>query len=440
MFYRDTRKDFKLPNGSPTGIAGGIIAASGLQAPRLIRRPFKPHAYLLHRLFDPQLYLAHLSKDTYSSLVGRLSTYPWFVGGEVPEYSTKQHGKFADWEKQHASKLIDHWLGGAATDPGIIAEHVRKAISIQVRLECEFIILPAPMTRIASQGLATEMRWLDIGLSVFNSMDLPLPVFATVAVTQDLLAGADPETSPFLATLADQISARPIDGVYFVVEQTVDNGYSLRDENTLSAILLFIDDIVRVARRRVIVNHLGPFGAICTAAGAEIWASDYYLSRRRLRLSDLADSTGGSQMPRYFSPYTIGDIGVQSDMDAVRAAGLLPKVLFTSQAAQELHSVLEAKQPAARVYEWQYEKTRTTAAKAHYLEAAFRIGNKLGNSAPQERIIFVRDWLQRAVNLAERLKRAGIGDSYVTELGHQASWLRAYDRFLKRRQENASSF
>lgn len=209
----------------------------------------------------------------------------------------------------------------------------------------------------------------------------------------------------------------------------------MRDEKTLAAILLFIDDITRIARRRVIVNHLGPFGAVTMAAGADIWATDYYLSRRRLRLTDLADSTGGSQMPRYFSPALIGDIGVQSALDAVVKVGMFDKVKIETEGAKELHQALAQGKPASAVYAWQYEKTRTTASKAHYLEAMNRVGRRLANSSPPERIVFVHKWLRKAVAVADALKTNGISDSYVTELGHQRSWLAAFERLLERRSE-----
>lgn len=222
MFYRDTRTDFKLPDGSPSTIAGSIVAASAIKAARLTRRPFKAHSYLQHRLLDPQMYLADLSKDTYSGVVSKLCTYPWFHATAVPEYATKLHGKFEIWEKEFGPKLMDEWLGCVVRDMDTARECARRAIELQIRLECEAVILPGPMTRVASKGLALEMQWLDAGLTAFRSLDLPLPVFATVALTQDLLAGEEPESSPFLATLADQVTARDVDGVYLVVEQTVD--------------------------------------------------------------------------------------------------------------------------------------------------------------------------------------------------------------------------
>lgn len=435
MFYRDTRGAFKLPEGSPNNIAGSIISVSGIEAARLLRRPFKTYSHLQRRLIDPQLYLAGLPKEMYPGAVARLVTYPWFVNVEVPNFATAEHGKLENWQEQFGETLFDSWPGTPADNPAGIRTAIQKAVDLQVRLECESIILPGTLTRNVSKGLDAEMAWLDTGLSVTREVGRRVPVFASLAITQDLLSSEVPENSRFLDSIADQFAAREVDGVYLVMAQTAEQGYSLKDESALTAILMLIDDLARVAKRRVIVNHLGPFGAVTTAAGAEIWATDYYLSRRRLVFSDLMEKSGGSQMPRYFSTPLMGDLGVEHDLDMIAKKGLFDKVRVDTWAAKQLHEALRDGRPASSVYAWQYERTRTTAAKAHYLTAMDRLGRRLANSNTEGRITIVHSLLQTAASLADALKKSGVSDSYFTELGHQEVWLRAYERFLKRRQQ-----
>ncbi|HEX6367325.1 MAG TPA: hypothetical protein VF006_00250 [Longimicrobium sp.] len=434
MFYRNTRYAFKLPTGAPAGIAGAIINAAAVPRYQLIRKGRKAvlraSGYLQHRLFDPQLYLAGLDRGRASEQAALLASYPWFAEPDVPEFDTQEHRRLKDWEAKYLDTLLTSWEGKAAEDDATIAERAGKAVNFQLELECEGIILPTPLIRTTSGGLDLEMRWLDAGIEAAHKHGVTVPVFATVAVTQDVLSGTEPDQNQLLSALADQVTAREVAGVYLTMEQTVETDYVCRDEKTLKSLLGFADDIVRIGRRRLIVNSLGTFGAIMSAAGAEIFASDFYRSARSLRLAELIDKSGGAQMPRYFSPALLGDIGLESDLAAIAKAGLLDRVRLNTDAAQELHEELETTNNI--VFEWQHERQRVRNAKAHYLEAMMRIGRTLSAMEVAERAAFVRKWLQKSVKLAKDLRGAGITSGYYTDLSHQQAWLNAYQWWMSR--------
>src|SRR5467141_3550547 len=109
----------------------------------------------------------------------------------------------------------------------------------------------------------------------------------TVAISDAVLRNTEPSENTFIQTITAQIASRSeISGAYVVLEQTVETGYVCVNENTLYGLLVLTDDLVRGASRRVIVNYIGPFGAVLAAAGASLWASGSYRSQRRMRLAD----------------------------------------------------------------------------------------------------------------------------------------------------------
>ncbi|WP_420125545.1 hypothetical protein [Longimicrobium sp.] len=434
MFYRNTRYAFKLPVGAPSGIAGAIINAAAVPRYQLIRKGrtkmLRASGYLQHRLFDPQLYLAGLDRGRASEQAALLASYPWFANPDVPEFDTKVHRRLKDWEAKYLDTLLGSWEGKPAEDNATIAERASAAVEFQLKLECEGLILAAPLTRTASGGLDVEMRWLDAGIEAAQKHRAAVPVFATVALTQDLLSSAEPEQNQLLSALADQLTAREVAGVYLTMEQTVETDYVCRDERTLKSLLGFADDIVRIGRLRLVVNSLGSFGAVMSAAGAEIFASDFYRSARSLRLAELIDKSGGTQMPRYFSPALLGDIGLENDLANISKAKMLKRVRLDTVAAQGLHDGLEDSHEI--VFEWQHERQRVANAKAHYLEAMVRIGKTLSAMETAERVAFVHKWLKKTVKLANDLRGIGISSGYYTELSHQQVWLNAYEWWMRR--------
>src|SRR3954451_22250329 len=98
MFYHNTRYKFALADGSPDGIAGGIILASAMPCGQLLRRDMRKHSFLQHRVFDPQLYLSGLDPRIAQGPVVNLASWPWF-GVAVPTYDSRHHGSIKNWKE-----------------------------------------------------------------------------------------------------------------------------------------------------------------------------------------------------------------------------------------------------------------------------------------------------------------------------------------------------
>lgn len=430
MFYHNTKYKFALPDGSPANIAGGIIAASAMPAGQLIRRvrrDIRKYPYLQHRLFDPQMYLAVLDPAVARGPVVNLASYSWFGQNEIPEYDSKQHKSLKAWKAEHEQALVDAWPGAPLPD-GIGREHgILAAVQHQLALGCEAIILPAPLTTVVAQNYQTETEWIDLGLQVCRDLRVAVPIYATVALSDTVLRGVDPRTHPLLHTITSQIAARDeLNGAYLVIEQAGEDGYACSSRETLLSLLLMVDDLVRGASRQVIVNYMGTFGAIATAAGASVWSSGYYLSQRRLKLTDFDDKTAFAY-PRYYSARLAGDIGLDADIVGAHSAGLARKILTDTATSEPLKRALEAESYPGAVPQWVHRPGNITAAAAHYNEVACQLGATLYALDVNRRVEYVERWLRGAVALVCQLNDAGIYKSNYTNLQHQAVWLSVYE-------------
>jgi hypothetical protein len=424
MFYYNAKYAFALPGQSPMSIAGAIIAASAMPAGQLVRRDFRKHPYLQHRLFDPQLYLSGLDQNVAAKAVVNLASWPWFCPGAAPEYDSDEHSSVKNWKDQHAGMLIESWTRGAPSDPAAIRAAAKSAVQAQIELGCEMIVLPGPLTTVATRHFERETEWMDAGLDVCRELKVAAPVLATVAISDSILRGVDPAQNPLLHTISNQLSARAgLAGAYFVPEMASEGGYVCTSRETLLSLLLLVDDLVRGARKTVVVNYVGTFGAVASAAGASIWSTGYYLSQRRLRLSDFDDRIGRAY-PRYHSLKLAGDIGLQSDIEHLhREFG--DRILSDTSDGRTLQSALHSGTYPDSSPEWEYSQSNINAAAGHYNEIAFRLG-QIASLSREKRIETVQRWLEGAVAWVRNLQRVGIPQSNQTEQTHQAVWLDAF--------------
>ena len=423
MFYYNAKYKFALPGQSPSGIAGGIIATSAMPAGQLLRRNFRAHAYLQHRLFDPQLYLSSLDPNVAAKSVVNLASWPWFCPGVVPDYDSDTHTSVKNWKDMHGDALLRSWPNCMPSDPQQIADAARAAVKTQLELGCEMIILPVPLTTIATRQFATETQWIDAGIEACRALKVRIPVLATVAISDTVLRGVEPAQNPLLHAISNQLSARPeLAGAYILPEMASENGYVCTSRDTLLSLLLLTDDLVRGAGKTALVNYVGTFGTVASAVGASIWASGYYRSQRRLKLADFEDQIARA-MPRYQSLRLAGDIGLQEDIERAYAQYGDRLLTDTKDGLTLTRALASGTYPPA---EWEYAQSNITAAAGHYNEVAYKFG-QLATQTPERRIDTVQRWLEGSVQWVGKLQQIGVTASAQTELTHQAVWLNAFE-------------
>jgi hypothetical protein len=428
-FFYNARFSFET-EPTPAPIAGTIIAASSVSSVDLMKgKRAKDLTRLDHlkvRFLDPQLYMAGLDPALDGPAVERLASYPWFHGQDIPQYDSGEYRNPTSWKRQHAAELLARWTRTIPSTNRAIRNAANGAVKLQQSVGCSAIILPGPLTTIADQSFERELGWIDAGIEAAAESQVKLPLYATVALSEAVLHNVNPFENPLIHTITNQISARiELAGAYVIFEQSDPGSYVWQAHDPLLCLLLLTDDLSRGSKKDVIVNYLGSFGAVATAAGASVWASGFNQSQRRFSLK----ATKGRARPRYYSGSLIGDIGVENDLRRVHDLGLDSSLLTPTQADAPLRRALAAGQGPNAVPDWQYRIGNTTASKNHYMEIVANIGVNLNKFPSRNRVEEIHRWLTDALRLASRLRSQGFANGAATDITHQKVWLDAFERW-----------
>lgn len=418
-FFHNTKYRFALHANSPENIAGGVIAASAMMRPQLERRQLERHRYLNRRFFDPQLYLYELETSTSQSVIGNLLTYPWFGAEGVPEFVSGPRSTQRMYKKDVRTKFTGAWSRTLPQEAADRSRRVASAIRFQESLAVEGVILPSPLIS-SIHDVEPALGWLDAGLDAAAELATKRPLFATLGVSDTLLRGPAGVRDDFVSALTGEFAARnALSGVYLVLESRDSDSYSIESQDVARSLLTIIDHLTRGAGLRVLTNYLGVFGAICEGAGSEISATGFYLSQRRLKLSDFHEKVARAR-PRYFSRALLGDVGVKDDLDVVSKTGLWRRIRTESPAAELLHQALDQGKGAATVASWSYEGS-AAAAGAHFNYVMQTLSAEISPLPDNAKRDSLMKSLERVTEIARRVRELkGISR---TELRHQDAWL-----------------
>ena len=417
MYFFNARLRFKI-RPTATTIPGSIIAASAISAVDLERRKFGDYGHFKKKLLDPQLYVATVDPALDPDIVARLAAYPWFHGGAVPKYKSGEHGTRTEWKKKHKSSLISKWTRTVPTTPDAIRKAARAAVEFQLKLGCDGILLAVPLTTIADLTLQAELDWIEAGIQACADLKVQCPVYATVALSEAVLH-VPALKNPIIHSFSNHVASRPeLAGAYIVLEQTEPSSYFWNSKDPLMALLILVDDLVRGAGKKVVVNYVGTFGIVAKAVGAEIWSSGYYLMQRRFSLKGMT----GIARPRYHSLALAGDIGVKEDLARIRNAGLADKLMTPTSADAVLRTALAHGKDLDSVPEWKYSPNNTSAAQEHYLQIVSDVGDKLESMSPVQRREWTMNWLTEAVKLVDVVEQKELV-GMATDTSHQKVWL-----------------
>jgi hypothetical protein len=430
-FYVNLGYKFTLPNKSGTELMpdGCIILASAMPAHQLERRKDLSIKYphMRRRLFDPQLYLAELDANQSPTPCAKLASYPWFGVNRLSEYISSQQNQ-KQWMTLAEKKISEFWPRKTPEDPTFIRHVVADCIEFQRRLGCRAVILPSPLTTDPNTNYEIELFWLDVGLEYVKQSGIDLPVIATIALADICLYYTDPRNNNLLEMIVDVISARGVGGVYIVLEQGREPTETRQCSSTraLHSILHLVHIFSHDANLWVAVNFLGQFGLACEAAGAKIWASEWYKSLYRLRLPDKIG--GGPARPSYWSYYAAVDVNLRSDYDRLNKAGIIAKLADHTDASTGLLFSTRGGQKCETVPEWAYRPNNVQLAREHFLRSSIEAERMLLGCEEEQRLDFVEDWLQRAAQLTAEIE-AVLGNDRQTSTIHVQVWLDAFRRY-----------
>lgn len=421
---------FALPGNRDTKVDGGMVLAYGLAEHELFKRDFEQEKYshLNYCLFDPQLYMAGLNAaSTSGNTVAKLSTYDWFGIEKKEDFSSS-----AEWYEHAQDNIQRYWKGTAPNSNEWINRGVKAAIDIQVKKGFDAIILPSPLTRDMASDYSEELKWVDAGLQYYNSLDLEIPLYASVAIRDKCLAYSASGSNNLIDIIADSLSAREIDGIYLVLEQGDENDELRQITNpvVLEGLLKFTDIIKSDTDLNLISNFIGFYGLALCGLGADGWCSGAYKSLRKFSLS--VNIGRGRAYPLYWSFKVASDINCDEDLDTLVEKGFADVVLEETNEAALLNQALRSGRKVDSVGSWTYSQSNVYAARGHYIQSAYKRHRELMALSEDGKMKYIKEWLQDAVSNSQEVERTldqHVGSNYKSNLQHVLSWRNAFESY-----------
>jgi len=412
--------------------SGSILQASGLTMESLIRRKLKsqyPHMkkYLL---FDPQLYLSGLDATQSPGHCTKLATYPWFEIPGITKYDSDLQ-KQSDWKKELEKHITTIWTRKPPNDTSKVLNAVQYCIDFQRRLECDAIILPSPLTFDPATDYSNELMWLDLALDYIKSNKIDdIPIYATVALSDICVRYAEPLSNLLLQMILDAVSARDINGVYLVIEQSSEPAGTRHFSNTrsLESALHLTHIFTHDCGIDVGVNYFGFYGLALEAAGAKFWSSGWYKSLYRLRLADKL--AGGRAYPSYWSSVAAVDVHLQNDFDTLQNKGMIDSIATYTSASEGLLKAAKQNIPVSMVPAWEYRHSNVTATQEHYLLSAVQAEATHTNYVGKNRLDYVENWLIKANDQAQKIATV-LGPMSFTKTDYIRAWLDAFQTYRR---------
>ena len=433
-FFANHGTVLKLPNKTGVDLDpdGGVILACLMPSHQLIRQEnlVGEHPHLRRRLFDPQLYLASLDPNQSRSTCTKLASYSWFGLTAVDEYDSGQQSQ-REWKKAVATNLSELWPRKRLEDTELINIYARDCLDFQMRLGCRVLIAPSPLTIDLNTDYTTEINWLDGALEYVQNARIEQPLYATIALSDSCVSSYEPKESTLLDMILDVVTARQaqgVRGVYIVLEQGREPDASKHCSNTraLQSVLHLVHVLAQDAQLKVAVNFLGQFGLACEAAGASLWASDWYKSSYRLRLADKIGE--GRALPSYWSHKAALEIHLEKDFDTLSGAGLLRRIADMTEASSGLLAASSGGMPANQVPNWKYGLGNVLATREHFLRSCIQAESVAAQFEGKLQRDHVEDWLQNAAQFAREIETT-LGSGRKTNTPHVQSWYDAFRRY-----------
>lgn len=418
MFLLNLGQKWTMANTE--GLRGAVLLAAHNPASRTSRDARMEFPRVL---FDPQLYLATLDAERCVTACGNLAGYPWFCVPDVQDFNSSTMGR-REWVAGLREQVVKKWPGKPPSD---LERACTTAIEFQQAMGCTHVILPAPLIEAREDEGETLGQWLDGALAVAETLEVPQPLLATVAVSEATLNEAAFEDAGFLNALVDQVTARDgLGGVYIVIAQTGSPCHPFdMPANVVNGYLHLAAAFAAAGSDDIFINFADLVGYMALAVGATAFASGPSQRLRTLHLDAMATRRGRPALPHYYSHKAIGEYLTESDLDKIAQADLVRRIADETIYSAPLLSALRKGQSAATLAAWAESPGNTTAAHRHFVRRLVREGEVMATHGTlEERREVVVDWIEsgeaNALYVARRLRK--LGESHVGQYPATDEW------------------
>jgi hypothetical protein len=354
---------------------------------------------------------------------GRLATYPWFAVEGVEPFQSGGAG-IRDWEAAVREQVANTW---PAQVPANIQAATLLAVDFQTEIGCTHIILPAPLISEREDEGESAGIWLDAGIAAAGDLDIPLPLLATVAVSESALNQTAFQQGGLIEAIADQITARAgvLEGVYVVVVQTHRPCHPFDTPLAVSrAYVELTKAFASVGLTEVVLNFADLVGLVGCGVGATGFATGPSHGLRTLHIEGFQDEGGGLALPHYYSHRTSGEYLSETDLDRLVESRAFRRVIDRTSFSAPLVDHLLNGGSARNLPAWA-ESQNNQAAQRHFLQRVIEEGRRLRRTRlVSDRRDAVVDWLESAqANTLFVAERVGGRRPPPGRHAHAAEWL-----------------
>lgn len=345
-------------------------------------------------LMDPQLYFLDLrfpaGTRPIDPDINKIASYPWFGIGPSDWNSGQLRSSTEGILEQSAETK---WNNRVPLEKRSWSTVVEQAVAFQINVDCDDIILPAPLIEDPASSLNDEIDRLREALEITKRLNASgLPVYASIPLS-DLTFAHSPNPK-MVNGLVDGFSAAPgLHGVYIpFVQQTPKPLDRITDPNAVEGLLRLARLFSQCTDLKIVFNFIESLGIVCQALGGHGYATGPSMAQRQCSPHNFTESIAIAK-PKFFSLTMCADFSPEPEMEWAQKANQLDAFKNDrTEASENLFKALDRGLPiAGNVPEWDPGiHSNLSATRRHYFEQQVKAQSQINDA------VAAQDWLHNA--------------------------------------------
>lgn len=373
-------------------------------------------------ILSPQKLKDHLL-TRWSSKYANLKNVHLLIDPEFYAPSDIPHNRQVSSRVDTTRALADNQLSNVIVKDYLDRQHILNAT--------EFIIPGIAAGSIDNQWLETLTLLCRAGRSWLESNASGHPVFATLAISHDIVANASSRRS-----VLNRLVGLDVDGYYLAVELKNDTLPS--DENFIVGLLDLIYRL-KINGKKVLLSRSDYWAVLCFPFGLDRFASGARQDSRKFKVTKFRPDL--SEKPPYI-PFRRPVI--------MWSSKLMGGVRFPDDAAllyeQGIWQELDNQSPYAKLFDGtppteiaESKNFKEGDSFQNYAWQMWNTAQQFQTQSPLERIELVRDQLSHALSWHSTRQQRGISYNNGINASHLRSWLSGFNTYLTQVQDELLS-